>query len=416
MSRMKSVEDIVAETRRAMRTSMYRLDTVWPLTVKVGLPGKSELESNIVEVHDNNNAIKQWADDHGCGLEYVTRRMGTPVRLVSKVLIEDEATALRVIGRRDAAEYRRMRERAGRLCDRLGVEPALAMKAVRKTHAQSDVDFELLIRSSEFFLRYDATGRRPRAVPLAGFSAKWLDQSHKVRRRTIELLCGLDDLGLDERPRECRFRYLDPALHRSPDMVAVRPWNEGPSCGIRYVVICENKDTYQTMPSIDGGLCVFGQGFAASDSLPLLPWLFDDAGHGIHVAYWGDLDASGFEILSKVRQIGISCESLCMDRETYEAHKEFGAKLSEDGKTLRTRIPQDLPGLTDEERNLYEALCTGEGVDCLRIEQERITMDYAMSRLANMGFPVRCEGIDDAWPARTAPKTEEGARDTRMGI
>lgn len=104
MSRMKSVEDIVVEVRRAVRARMYRLNTVWPLTVRVGLPGKSELESNIVEVHDNNNAIRRWADGHGCGLEYATRRMGTPVRLVSKVLIEDEATALRVIGRRDAAE------------------------------------------------------------------------------------------------------------------------------------------------------------------------------------------------------------------------------------------------------------------------------------------------------------------------
>ncbi|MBT1180948.1 DUF2399 domain-containing protein [Bifidobacterium sp. CP2] len=415
MSRMKSVEDIAAEVRRVMRSRMYLPDAVWPLAVKVGLPGKDELESDIVKVHDNNNAIRRWADGHGCGLEYVTRRMGTPVRLVSKVLIEDEATALRVIGRRDAAEYRKMRERAGRLCDRLGVEPMLAMKAVRKTHDQSDVDFELLIRASEFFLRYDVAGRRPRAVPLAGFSAKWLDQSHKVRRRAIELLCGLDDLGLDERPRECRFRYLDPALHRSPDMVAVQPWNAGPSCGIRYVVICENKDTYQTMPPIDGGLCVFGQGFAASDSLPLLPWLFDDAGQDIHVAYWGDLDASGFEILSKVREAGVSCESVCMDRETYEAHREFGTEFTKDGKDIRTQVPQMLPGLTDEERNLYESLCTGEGVDCLRIEQERITMEYAASRLTSMGFPVRHQGIDDVWPVRPVPQAAGGTRDMHMG-
>lgn len=47
-----------------------------------------------------------------------------------------------------------------------------------------------------------------------------------------------------------------------------------------------------------------------------------------------------------------------------------------------------VPGLRAEERELYEALCAGEGVGYLRIEQERIPIVDAVAELCAAGFPI----------------------------
>ncbi|MGE4627212.1 Wadjet anti-phage system protein JetD domain-containing protein [Bifidobacterium catenulatum subsp. kashiwanohense] len=50
---------------------------------------------------------------------------------------------------------------------------------------------------------------------------------------------------------------------------------------------------------------------------------------------------------------------------------------------LKTRDPKPTPGLTQHERNLYEQLCTGKNTTYLRIEQERIPINDAMTILHN---------------------------------
>ncbi|WP_274518422.1 Wadjet anti-phage system protein JetD domain-containing protein [Bifidobacterium pseudocatenulatum] len=45
--------------------------------------------------------------------------------------------------------------------------------------------------------------------------------------------------------------------------------------------------------------------------------------------------------------------------------------------------PKPTPGLTQHERNLYEQLCTGKNTTYLRIEQERIPINDAMTILHN---------------------------------
>lgn len=180
------------------------------------------------------------------------------------------------------------------------------------------------------------------------------------------------------------MRYLDPAHRGYPDLYVTEPWSNADCAGFDYAVIVENKDTYQEMPEIENGLCIFGNGRAANRIATLLPWIADIP----HVVYWGDMDADGLEILSEVRESGIDCESLFMDVESCTRYERFGTAYTPKGERLKLRNPAEVPGLREDERALYESLCSGEGVNYLRIEQERIPIVDAVERLRAFGFPV----------------------------
>ncbi|MBT1161632.1 DUF2220 domain-containing protein [Bifidobacterium sp. SO1] len=394
---MRTVRDITAMIGQRLSASRYAAGDAWPYTVSVQLPARqSDLEDAALavhaddNVHANNKAIRDWAANTGCGTTVQRRLIGNvTVDLIANVTVNDETVALRSVDRASAATYRRARRRVERIRERFRhVDETDLLSAAKMTDTENDVDFDLLLQVAEYCATHDVTGLRPRAVPLAGFSAKWLDRKKTKRRRAVELLCGKRSLELDERPRELRFRHLDPARVPLPDAVVVRPWNDGVGLGIRYVVIVENKDTYQLMPPIRDGLCVFGSGKAAVDGLRLLPWLFDERAKHVRVVYWGDMDADGFEILSGVRELGIDCESLFMDHAAYDRYGRYGTNHDQADRPLKPRQPKPAPGLRSDERELYEALCTGDGVPYLRLEQERIPILDAAVALRGMGIPV----------------------------
>lgn len=388
----KNVPAIIAAVERRLDKDMFTLDPSYPITISIGLPGRATLEANAVAVHDNNRAVLAWAQSHGCSVATETRVIGTPVSLVTKIIVPDERTALRIVKRDLAAQYRQSRKRYTQIREAFPLEPQTAMRIVAMLSNESDVNVELILDVARYLSLHDTHGKRPREIPLAGFSAKWLDKKRTKRRKTVELLSA-KTLKLVERPCELRFRYLDPNRLPTPDFIATEPWFDGPLLGIRYVVIVENKDTYQAMPPITNGLCVFGNGHAAAAGLSLLPWLFDESIPGLRVVYWGDMDAAGFEILSSIRQTGLNCDSILMNHAAFAQYGRFGTSHDQDDKPLKRQEPQLLPGLRPDERELYEALCTGTGVVHLRLEQERIPIKDAAIELAHLGFPVQMESI-----------------------
>ena len=364
----------------------------WPIVVSVRLPRtQTELECHVGEVMDHERTLRAWVARNGCSVTETTRRIGgMTVPLVSAIRVPDEASALRIVDTATGRAYGRTRSRIRRLMTELGLDESVAGTVSRLTDDESDANFDCVVRAAAYFASHDTAGMRPRAVPVAGFGSKWLNQANANRRKAVLLASGRDDLGLEERPRELRMRHLDPALADEPDMVVVRPWAKPPRTDIRHVIIVENKDTYQEMPPIADGLCVWGQGAAISATLGLLPWLKER--EGIRVVYWGDMDAEGFEILSRVREAGVDCESVLMDRAAYDDYADYGTNLMPDGKRGRkeiaVRAPKPTPGLRPAERKLYEALCAGEGVPYRRLEQERIPMAVAAAELRRRGLPV----------------------------
>ena len=114
-----------------------------------------------------------------------------------------------------------------------------------------------------------------------------------------------------------------------------------------------------------------------------------------NIIYWGDMDANGLDILSKLRATGIPCTSILMDTTAYRTYEQYGTQLDAKNKPLTTQTPQPTPGLTTEERKLYETLCTGTDIQYLRIEQERIPIRDATTILHDQHhWPIDIPGND----------------------
>ena len=146
------------------------------------------------------------------------------------------------------------------------------------------------------------------------------------------------------------------------------------------VAIVENKDTYLSFPQLEGGICVFGSGFAGAATVRRLPWLSDAR----MIVYWGDLDADGFEILDSYRAAGIACSSILMDVATLERFGRYGTNLEKDHRTRIFRERKDLPHLTVSEREAYDLLTNPDYAGNRRLEQERIPLDEALRAIARL--------------------------------
>lgn len=137
---------------------------------------------------------------------------------------------------------------------------------------------------------------------------------------------------------------------------------------LKQVLIVENKTTLYTtltLPKMDKTIAIFGQGNAVTN-IQDAKWLND-----ITVLYWGDIDAHGFEILSRIRKHFRHTKSVLMDKITFEKFFENDSgKPTTDTTTLN---------LTEKESELYNLLKTNNW----RLEQEKIPFDYVNRHFCN---------------------------------
>lgn len=131
------------------------------------------------------------------------------------------------------------------------------------------------------------------------------------------------------------------------------------------VIIVENKVTLLTLPPLRDCIALGGLGRGVT--------LFRDVGwlSSKEIDYWGDLDVSGFEILSALRAVFPQTRSLLMDEGTLETWRHLAQPWS--GKSADA-----LPYLTAAEQAAY-TICRRHG---LRIEQERLPLHLSATALA----------------------------------
>jgi hypothetical protein len=117
------------------------------------------------------------------------------------------------------------------------------------------------------------------------------------------------------------------------------------------VITTENKDTAIGFPTLPGGIAVEGAGSGGSTPAAI-EWLRACP----TIAYWGDMDAAGLNILNGYRDAGLDVRSILMDVPTYDAYASFGTNLDAKGNTIKVAARRDLDRLTDSERELYDRL------------------------------------------------------------
>lgn len=266
---------------------------------------------------------------------------------------------------------------------------------LRRVKDWEDVDFDLLLNAAHWFRGTPGVeweGRlTPRQVPVPGLHTKWLNRAG--RRTLVATLAGLPNIALADRPSCIDITYADPDHRRRNgrwhDSCAIGTPME-PAYRPQVVLVCENKDTYFMFPpEVTGLIVVWGEGDAAkkADRIPAVDWI----ARAPRVVYWGDMDAEGFQILSRFRTLisdrgGPMVESILMDPETFKTFNEFGTKVDRKGKPLKRRDwdPIVAENLADSEGETYRLITDPAWPHHRRVEQEPMPLDLALGALRSL--------------------------------
>jgi len=239
-----------------------------------------------------------------------------------------------------------------------------------------------LLQVCHYFLAHPKPNLYVRELPLT-VHTKFVETHTGILSELLSLILPSEAVRETESRFESRFflrydeplirlRVLDEALKAAYTLpftdfslpvsaLASLSWS-----GHRFL-ISENKMPFLTLPPLRDSFALFGGGFQV-DLLSQVPWLGQ-----CPLFYWGDLDAQGFQILSRLRAHFPQTISFCMDEATLTAFEAFigpGTPCSE----------TDLPHLTPAEQRLF-AYLAGQ---TLRLEQEHIRQAYVVARLAQL--------------------------------
>ncbi len=247
-----------------------------------------------------------------------------------------------------------------------------------------------ILEVARYFIANPRPRLYPRQLPLP-LPTKFIDQQHELLRPVLDFLLG-DQADPDARTFNGRFhlledeapvrmRFVDDALmtragFRVHDITQpLSQFNQhDPSADV--VLVVENKMCFLTLPAIAGGLAIWGGGKAAA-LLGKTTWLAR-----CRLIYWGDMDDTGYNILSELRKHHAHVESLLMDEQAWQSHQ----LLAHEDK-LDASPPSSLH-LTEPEAVAWRQ------VRLLRqmIEQEKIPLSVVVTALdlAGIKTPPPC--------------------------
>lgn len=270
-----------------------------------------------------------------------------------------------------------------------------------------EADFERLIALLSWFVENPKSGLYVRQLPVPGIDTKWVDLKRRglvadlVRRITAPPLIALPDLspegleqsgydaaadcdevsldfydicGLRRPPTKLHLLVLCPALRAAlgglRDVVA--PIEELAQLNLKpaRALISENKDTGLSLPDSAGTVAFIKLGNAVS-LLGQLPWVKQ-----LPVFYWGDVDTYGFSILARARKTLGNVNSMMMNLETLEKHRD---RLVEE-RQQATNVDHAL--LTAQELEAYQGLLRNTWWTQKRLEQERLDWPYALTKIS----------------------------------
>jgi hypothetical protein len=254
------------------------------------------------------------------------------------------------------------------------------------SHVQQVIDhhgvWPELLTVCTYLLAHPRPARYARELPIP-VHTKFIEEHTGVLRRLLDTLLPPETIAQDEPQFEPRYglRYDEPlvrmrlldsrlAAHLSlPVSDISAPVSQLAALPLvnHNCVIVENKLVFLSLPTLPNTLAIFGGGFRV-DLLGRLAWL-----RTCRLWYWGDLDAQGFQILSRLRSHVPDVASVLMDNATLDAFRTFivpGTPCP----------PSVLPHLSVAEQDLFTVL----SASTQRLEQERISYEYASRALRNL--------------------------------
>ncbi|HER33985.1 MAG: hypothetical protein JXJ30_03575 [Halothiobacillaceae bacterium] len=361
---------------------------LFPLTIPLKKPSSRDLAEDFA-------AVRHWVDELQAGsretrgfgyrIEWqeVRHRVHGRNRLPARVVIPEEADALRLIGQLPAAE------RAERLAAETRARvPALGDWLVRqplKLLAHAD-DWDRVLAVVEHLSAHPRPGIYRRELEIPGVDTKFIEARRGLLAELLDLALpesaidrsatgarGFDRrFGLREEPALIRFRLLDRrlAIAGLTDLTVPVEQFATLNLPVERAFITENKTNGLAFPDVPDSIVIMALGYGL-DRLAAIPWLPEDG-----LIYWGDIDTHGFAILNRLRRHFPATRSLLMDRATLEAHRRLWTR-----EGTNQRFTGELDRLTDAEQALYDDLRHDRLGERVRLEQERIGFGWLKERL-----------------------------------
>jgi hypothetical protein len=292
----------------------------------------------------------------------------------SEIVFETLDDYLKFIGK--VKEYELFVETSGSIKERI---PKLGELFLRSpNHVIDNFDrWEELLKVCDWFLNYFEPDRfYIRELPISVHS-KFIEENKGMLRILLDelipdkLLQAENDFekrfGLKYVRPVIRFRFLgrnEPINAHYSDLTV--PFDQFVNHEIicAKVIVIENQMNFLTFPKIENAIAIWGKGFAL-ESLKDVSWLRQR-----QIYYWSDIDAQGFQMLSRLRSHFPQTKSMFMDKEVFAKFGEFTVG----GTPTRIGVLQNL---SQEENELFNLLCQGN----TRLEQERISQDFILKRV-----------------------------------
>ena len=218
---------------------MYDANTSWPLRKTIRLPKQAELEAHYTHIRAQDEAIRNWAQQHHCETSEKTKIISNGIvrqtsQLIDSVTIPDLNTALNITTPQTRKLYQREHQRAHTITNQFNLDSNTSINIAKILKNHDDTDFNLVIQAAHYFANHNTENMTPRMVPIPGFSAKWLGKTTSNRCKAICKLLKREQLALNDRHGEIRLRLLDTQHHNQPDLIVTQPWTPrlaGRHCG-----------------------------------------------------------------------------------------------------------------------------------------------------------------------------------------
>ena len=249
-----------------------------------------------------------------------------------------------------------------------GVAPIFHKIVIRQRSLVIGKPASEIIQASELALQlvpHCAEGKPLRSLSLAGIDSKFFER----HRQLVTLFLDLRFEG--EASRQGLETFLDAARDKD-HWLLVAELGEGllPFRQQRVrsrelmdvilpadaILVVENERCLHQLPEVPNTIAVLGSGAN-------LRWLSAEWLSRKNIAYWGDIDTWGLQLLARARLIRPDIKALLMEKEIL---LKFSDKAVAEPEVAGNRVPE---GLTEKEADLYNYLLS---CDKGRLEQEFI--------------------------------------------
>ena len=333
----------------------------WPVLLPIGKPPPSAVRDSIAKVRSHFDA---WRAAPAGEVIWENANYRSTVETVcypAHWKIPDVATWIRASGDQAVVSQHRLLARF-----LAHAAPGFHSLLIRRRALWRDRDPGDVERSLDLALTLRpgfADGLPLRALPLTGNDTKFFERNEPLLLALLD--CRFDGeasrqglapfLGApSERGHWVLVLDLDGSLLPFPQLrLRASDLAEKPLPG-SHLLIVENETCQHQLPKLPGTAAVLGTGFDLAWTAA--SWLREK-----HVAYWGDLDTWGLDLLARARSNLPHLTPLLMTREVFDSSR---------GQAVIEKTTADViapPALSEPEQNLYLHLRSlPEG----RLEQE----------------------------------------------